>query len=32
MTVAKVNALIDAEIGADDGAMYPGPTPPYVLS
>jgi arylsulfatase A-like enzyme len=28
---AKVNALIDAEIGADDGSMYPGPTAPYVL-
>jgi arylsulfatase A-like enzyme len=29
---AKVNALIDSEIGVDDGAMYPGPTAPYVLS
>ena len=29
---AKVNALIDAEIGTDDGSMYPGPTSPYVLS
>jgi arylsulfatase len=28
---AKVNALIDAEVGADDGAMYPGPTERYVL-
>jgi len=28
---AKVNALIDSEIGADDGAMYPGPTEAYVL-
>jgi arylsulfatase len=26
---AKVNALIDAEIGVDDGAMYPGPTALY---
>jgi arylsulfatase len=26
---AKVNALIDAEIGVDDGAMYPGPTELY---
>jgi arylsulfatase len=26
---AKVNALIDSEIGADDGAMYPGPTSRY---
>ena len=29
---AKTNALIDAEIGVDDGSMYPGPTPPYSLS
>ena len=29
---AKTNALIDAEIGTDDGSMYPGPTAPYVLS
>ncbi len=29
---AKVNGLIDAEVGADDGAMYPGPTAPYLLS
>lgn len=28
----KVNALIDAEIGTDDGSMYPGPTAPYVLN
>jgi arylsulfatase len=28
----KVNALIDAEIGTDDGSMYPGPTAPYVLT
>jgi arylsulfatase A-like enzyme len=26
---AKANALIDAEVGADDGAMYPGPTAAY---
>jgi arylsulfatase len=26
---AKINALIDSEIGADDGAMYPGPTSAY---
>ena len=26
---AKVNALIDAEVGADDGAMYPGPSAAY---
>jgi arylsulfatase len=26
---AQVNALIDREIGADDGAMYPGPTAAY---
>ena len=25
----KVNALIETEVGADDGAMYPGPTEPY---
>jgi arylsulfatase len=29
---AKVNALIDAEIGTDDGSMYPGPTAPYMLN
>jgi arylsulfatase len=29
---AKVNALIDSEIGSDDGSMYPGPTEPYVLN
>jgi arylsulfatase len=29
---AKVNALVDGEIGADDGAMYPGDTARYVLS
>jgi arylsulfatase len=29
---AKVNALIDTEIGADDGAMYPGPTSQYQLT
>jgi arylsulfatase len=29
---AKVNSLVETEIGADDGSMYPGPTPPYVLS
>ncbi len=29
---AKVNALIDSEIGSDDGSMYPGPTAPYVLN
>jgi arylsulfatase A-like enzyme len=29
---AKVNALIDSEIGPDDGSMYPGPTAPYVLN
>jgi arylsulfatase len=28
---ARANALIDTEIGADDGSMYPGPTAPYVL-
>jgi len=28
---AKVNALIDAEIGADDGSMYPGPPASYRL-
>jgi arylsulfatase A-like enzyme len=28
---AKVNALLDSEVGADDGAMYPGPTEPYQL-
>ncbi len=26
---AKVNALIDSEIGVDDGSMYPGPTERY---
>ena len=26
---AKVNALIDEEIGVDDGSMYPGPTALY---
>ena len=26
---AKVNALVDAEIGVDDGSMYPGPTERY---
>jgi arylsulfatase len=26
---AKVNALIDSEVGADDGTMYPGPTSAY---
>jgi arylsulfatase A-like enzyme len=26
---AKVNTLIDTEIGADDGAMYPGPAAAY---
>jgi arylsulfatase len=29
---AKVNALIDTEVGVDDGAMYPGPTASYTLS
>ncbi|HZF31155.1 MAG TPA: sulfatase-like hydrolase/transferase [Gammaproteobacteria bacterium] len=29
---AKVNALVDGEVGADDGAMYPGETSRYVLS
>ena len=29
---AKVNALVDAEVGTDDGSMYPGPTAPYVLT
>ena len=28
----KVNALIDGEIGADDGAMYPGETSRYLLT
>jgi hypothetical protein len=28
---AKVNALIDAEVGADDGSMYPGPPASYRL-
>ena len=28
---AKVNVLIDAEVGTDDGSMYPGPTAPYGL-
>jgi arylsulfatase len=28
---AKVNALIDAEIGVDNGSMYPGQTPSYSL-
>jgi arylsulfatase len=28
---AKVNALIEREIGADDGACYPGPTEAYEL-
>lgn len=28
---AKVNALVDGEIGADDGAIYPGETSRYVL-
>ena len=27
----KVNELIDGEIGADDGAMYTGPTEQYLL-
>ena len=26
---AKVNALIDAEVGPDDGSIYPGPTSAY---
>jgi arylsulfatase len=26
---SRVNALIDAEVGADDGAMYPGATSLY---
>ena len=26
---AKVNALIDSEIGVDNGSMYPGPTERY---
>ena len=25
----KVNALIDSEIGVDNGSMYPGPTERY---
>ncbi len=29
---AKVNALVDTEVGVDDGAMYPGPTASYTLS
>lgn len=29
---AKVNALIDSEIGSDDGSMYPGPTASYLLN
>lgn len=28
---AKVNALVDIEVGNDDGSMYPGPTEPYQL-
>jgi arylsulfatase A-like enzyme len=28
---AKVNNLIENEIGADDGSIYPGPTAQYVL-
>jgi arylsulfatase len=28
---AKVNALLDAEVGADVGAMYPGPAGQYAL-
>ena len=27
----KVNALIENEIGSDNGAIYPGPTEQYVL-
>ena len=27
----KVNALIDGEVGADDGSIYPGPTEQYDL-
>jgi arylsulfatase len=26
---AKINALLEREVGADDGAMYPGPTSAY---
>jgi arylsulfatase len=26
---AKINALIDTEVGADDGSIYPGPTSAY---
>jgi arylsulfatase len=29
---AKVNALIDREVGADDGAMYPGETSRYTMT
>jgi hypothetical protein len=29
---AQVNALIDAEVGADPGALYPGPAERYSLS
>lgn len=29
---AKVDALIDEEIGVDDGSIYPGPTAQYILS
>jgi arylsulfatase len=28
---AQVNALIETEVGADDGSIYPGPTEKYVL-
>jgi arylsulfatase len=28
---AKVNALLNTEVGVDDGAMYPGPTESYTL-
>ncbi len=28
---SKVNTLLDSEVGADDGAIYPGPTSAYVL-